>query len=180
MTTYLALLRGINVGGHKKILMADLRELFEDKGFTNVKSYIQSGNVVFNSELESETDLTDKIEKMIEDEFGFQVPVRVRTAVQMQEVIEKLPFTGSDYLDEASKIAITFFDREPAESKILELEKYVFAPEQLIVCGREAFSHCPGGFARTKLTNGLIEKKLGVSATSRNLKTFMKMMAMLG
>jgi len=179
MTKYLALLRGINVGGHKKILMADLRELFEQNGFTDVKSYIQSGNVVFNSEIMDETVLTEKIETMIDEKYDFIVPVRIRTAAQMQKIIEDLPFTGSDYLDEASKIAITFFDVEPDESQIQELDKFVFAPEQLIVSGREAYSHCPGGFARTKLTNGLIEKKLGVSATSRNLKTFMKMMAML-
>jgi len=179
MTKYLALLRGINVGGHKKILMADLRELFESHGFTGVKSYIQSGNVVFNSEIEDEVELTTRVEEMIEVEFGFKVPVRIRTAAQMKQILEKIPFIGSDYLDEASKIAITFFDVEPAEAQILELGKFVYAPEQLIVSGREAYSHCPGGFARTKLTNGIIEKKLGVSATSRNLKTFKKMMEML-
>lgn len=175
----MALLRGINVGGHKRILMADLRGLFESNGFTDVKSYIQSGNVAFNSQIEDETELAVKIEEMIENMFEFKVPVRIRTAAQMQQIIEKLPFIGSDYLDETSKIAITFFDEEPLESNILELGKVVFAPEQLIVSGREAYSHCPGGFARTKLSNGAIEKKLGVSATSRNLKTFMKMMEML-
>jgi len=179
MTKYLALLRGINVGGHKKILMADLRELFESIGFSGVKSYIQSGNVVFNSEIEDETELHRMIEFAIENKFEFRVPIRIRTADQMLQVMEKMPFTGSDFLDESSKIAITFLAMQPSEAQILELDKFVFAPEKLIVSGREAYSHCPGGFARTKLTNGVIEKKLGVSATSRNLKTFLKLLDLL-
>lgn len=179
MTRYLALLRGINVGGHKKILMADLRALFESNGFTEVKSYIQSGNVIFNSEIENEDELIAKIETMIEDRFEFRVPVRIRTAEEFKLIEKRMPFVGSDYLEEQNRIAITFLEAEPAEDGITELDKLVFSPDKLEIIGREAYFYCPGGFARTKLTNSVIEKRLGVSATSRNMKTFMKIMVLL-
>ena len=175
-----SLLRGINVSGQKKILMADLRDLFERLGFSQVATYIQSGNVVFESP-ESARDLLQKqIQDAIRADYGFTVPVELRSHRELTTVIAEYPFGEIDLALEGSKIAVTFLSEEPPAASLATLEQYVIAPDELVHRGREIYLRCPDGFGKAKLTNAILEKKLGVSATSRNWKTVLKLAEMSG
>ncbi|CAA6820970.1 MAG: Unknown protein [uncultured Sulfurovum sp.] len=172
--TYISLLRGINVGGHKKILMADLKALYELLGFEKVETFIQSGNVVFNTDKSAET-LLEEIQKAIANKYGFEVLVQIRQIADFENIIKSCPYTKLDLeVDKATKIMITFLDALPKEEDITELMTYVKTPEQLVVLGKEAYLYCPNGYGKTKLNNNFLESKLKVNATTRNWKSVMR------
>ncbi|CAA6801153.1 MAG: Unknown protein [uncultured Sulfurovum sp.] len=172
--TYISLLRGINVGGHKKILMSDLKALYESLGLERVETFIQSGNVVFNTDKNTET-LVEEIQKAIFDKDGFEVLVQIRQIADFENIIKSCPYTKLDLeVDKATKIMITFLDALPKEEDIVELMTYVKAPEQLVVLGKEAYLYCPNGYGKTKLNNNFLENKLKVNATTRNWKSVMR------
>ena len=166
--TYIALLRGINVSGHKKIKMPDLKAMFETLGFTNVRTYIQSGNVVFESNAAEE--LESKISTKIQEQFGFEVSVICRTAEEMEQVITRNPYAEMVGF-EAEKLYVTFLQQTPSEEKLEALKAFTFEPEMYTVSGREIYVYCFNGYGNTKLNNTFFEKKLKVSATTRNWRT---------
>ncbi|HKJ01227.1 MAG TPA: DUF1697 domain-containing protein, partial [Longimicrobiales bacterium] len=125
-TTYISLLRGINVGGHKKIRMAELRALYSSLGFDPVRSYIQSGNVVFRGGRGGGPALSRKIEKAIADHFGFAVPVILRTAAEMAVVVEKNPFLaeGAD----PTKLHVTFLAEAASDEALADFASCTVGP----------------------------------------------------
>ena len=167
MNTYISMLRGINVGGQKKVRMPKLKSLYESLGFANIETYVQSGNVVFNSEEKDNEKLTKSIEEQIEKTFGFAVPVLMRSADDLQRVIENHPFKD----EEPVRVLVTFLYQQPDQAKLDDLNRYEDKVDKFAIGAQEIFLFCPGGYGRTKLSNTFFENKLGVVATTRNWKT---------
>ncbi len=175
MTRYIAILRGINVGGNRKILMADLRKLVEKLGFSNVQTYIQSGNVIFDGvEVDSNLQIGDTIQQAILETYGFDVPVIVRTAGEMSNSIANNPFL-SEINPDLEKLFITFMKDEASIENIEKIITLEFKPDLFRIIGKDVFGYCENGFGRTKITNDFFEKKLKVQTKTRNWKTVMKL-----
>lgn len=170
MTTYLALLRGINVGGKNIIKMKDLKRLFEDLGFEKVTTYIQSGNCVFQSAEDADV-VQARIEEGIEKTYGFSVPVVVRSDKEFLDIIKNCPYPA-DSLPEGESVHLTLLEREPS---ILRLPK--FEDEECHVQGKEIYLYLKKSFKDSKLAVHL--HKLGVPATTRNWKTVRKLESLL-
>lgn len=168
MSTYIAMLRGINVGGQKMVKMDRLRASFEALGFAQVQTYLQSGNVVFKAGKGSPADLTDKIEKRILRDFGFPVTVVLRTAAELKETIRDNPFLKEKGID-ATKLHVTFLSEAPAS--VERLASLDSGSDRFRHSGKEVHLHCPDGYGRTKLSNNALEKALSVRATTRNWNT---------
>jgi uncharacterized protein (DUF1697 family) len=169
---YVALLRGINLGGHNKVSMSDLRALFASLGAEDVETYVQSGNVIFES-TEGPGKLTDALEKRIRRDLGLSVTVLVRTRPQLAKVHAGNPFAKSG--KESTKLHVTFLAEKPDLALVPELDPERAEPDEFEVVGQEVYLHCPNGYGRSKLTNAYFEKKLGVAATTRNWKTVTKL-----
>ncbi|MFE9202000.1 DUF1697 domain-containing protein [Micromonospora sp. NPDC007230] len=166
---YAALLRGVNVGS-TRLAMADLRRLVADLGHEDVKTYLQSGNVVFTSPPTKDEILAEGIERKLADELGLRVPVLVRDGGELAAVADASPYAGKQ--DDPTRVLVAFLSAKPTAAKVKDLT--VPAGEQLeyAVIGRELHLHFPdGGYGRTKFTNAYLEKKLGVVATTRNWKS---------
>jgi uncharacterized protein (DUF1697 family) len=172
---YISILRGINVSGQKKIKMADLKSLYELLGFQNVVTYIQSGNVVFDTTLKMKSDIKAKIVKAIETRYKFHVPVEIRTNREIGDIVKNCPFGSVDLEEDGTKVLVTFLSSKPSETRISDVQKYVAPPEQLVVRGKRVYLYCPNGYGKSKLSNTFLENKLGVEATTRNLKTVYKL-----
>jgi uncharacterized protein (DUF1697 family) len=174
MATYISLLRGINVSGKNKINMDELRCLYESLDFTHVRTYIQSGNVIFNTpEIESFV-LSEKIEKEITQSLDFSISVLIRTDDDFRRIIENNPFITAKEED-FSRLYITFLYRSPAESVVRKLSELNSKPDEFSISNKEIYLHCPNGCGKTRLSNNFFEKKLGMPATSRNWKTVNKL-----
>jgi uncharacterized protein (DUF1697 family) len=179
MTTYISILRGINVGGQRKILMADLKTLYENLGFKEVVTYIQSGNVIFKTEnLMDCIDLTQKIEKVIAENYPFTVPVLVRTQTEWHNVLISNPFLNDNAFD-LEKLYVTFLDSLPNEVLLDKIKNLDFAPEQFIILSKQVYLYT-SDYGNTKLSNNFFEKKLKVRATTRNWKTVQQLALLSG
>jgi uncharacterized protein (DUF1697 family) len=172
-----ALLRGINVGGHKIIKMDHLRKAFEGLGFTDVATYVQSGNVVFKSPAKISGDLARKIEDMLLRRLSMSVPVIVRTADEMSEAAASNPFLRQIGID-ADKLHVTFLSQTPQRTAMNGLDAIAAGADQFRCRGKEIYLYCPNGFAGTKLSITTFEKVLGVRATTRNWNTVNKLQEM--
>jgi uncharacterized protein (DUF1697 family) len=170
--TYVALLRGVNVGGRHRVPMADLRTLVEQLGFTGVRSHIQSGNVVFES---TKAPAAEAIELALSDTFGFAVPVVVRSATEMAAVIDRNPFADCDL----SKVHVGFWGTVPSASAIAACDLERFAPERFEFVRSDLYLFLPSGMARTKLP-GYLERRIKVPATIRNWNTVRAIVEMSG
>jgi uncharacterized protein (DUF1697 family) len=167
VATYVALLRGINLGARNRVAMADLRELVEALGGGDVRTYVQSGNVVFRSR-SSVVRLTDSLEAGIRRALGLDITVLVRTEPQLAKLVEANPFVASA---DPSKLHVTFLAKPPARERVRKLHEQSFDPDQLHVAGSDVYLHCANGYGRTKLSNAFIEQQLAVAATTRNWRT---------
>lgn len=176
--SWVGLLRGINVGGHKKIRMQDLRDHCESIGLIDVATYVQSGNVVFESLDDKALSVATSIEDAVRDRFGFEVPVIVRSKTEFEGVATSNPFTAEPGVDE-KHLCVVFLSDEPAASILQAMEVPGQTTDRFEVMGRHIYLHCPGGFARTKLTNNFFERRLGLTATARNWKTVKTLFDML-
>lgn len=156
MTTYISILRGINVSGQKKVPMKELQAVYVSVGLHDVQTYIQSGNVVFQTEEQSLAALAKKIEQAISTHFGFDVPVLIRTGAEMSEVLTSNPFVKETGI-EADKLHVTFLDEQPGSEALEKLLTYDYPPDRFIVQAKEVFVYCPNGYGRTKLTNTFFE-----------------------
>jgi uncharacterized protein (DUF1697 family) len=174
---YVALLRGINVSGQKKILMRELRDLCESIGLDEVATYVQSGNVVFNHS-EDDVSLVAAIEDAIRIRFGFEVPVIVRSKRELTNVASSNPFLAEDGIDERH-LCVIFLADEPSPARLDAIEVPGPPGDRFAGVGRHIYLHCPAGFARTKLSNNFFEKKLGLPATTRNWRTVNALFDML-
>lgn len=167
---FISLLRGINVSGQKKIKMVDLKALYENLGLANVITYIQSGNVIFESE-NSAGDLMKKIETAIQNNYGFDVPVQVIAAENLIQIASENPFIPAN---DSSKLHLTLLATEPNESLLKNIAIDSKSSDEFIVIGRAIYMKCPNGYGRTRLSNTFFESKLKIKATTRNWKTVMK------
>ncbi|MDZ7614310.1 MAG: DUF1697 domain-containing protein [Flavobacteriaceae bacterium] len=170
MSTYISLLRGINVSGQKLIKMDDLRKCFENLGFQDVRTHVQTGNVVFESEETDIVKIEENITRRIEHEFGFIVPVIAMTPEKLKHIIEYNPFLKDTEKDQ-NYFHITFLSSIPENYDPRLFTDKKLAGEEIVFNGNAAYLYCPNGYGRTKLTNNFLETKLKVGATTRNWKT---------
>ena len=180
MNTYIALLRGINVGGHKKIKMVDLKETFHDIGCADVKTYIQSGNVVFKDPSENVKAIASKIKTAIEECFGFDVPVIVITTKEIEGILKNNPFLESleKGLMDKKKMYFMLLADTPNSMAVEELQTISYNPESFVIAEYVIYLFATNGYGKTKLNNTFFEKKLGCEITTRNLKTMHKLLEM--
>lgn len=171
---YISILRGINVSGQKKIIMKALKALYESLGLENVQTYIQSGNVIFES-AEDKMLIVKTVENEISKKYGFEVPVQIRDISHFGDIIKACPFSELDLVEEGTHVMVTFLNALPTQDNVDALMAYVKEPERLLIVGREVYLHCPNGYGTTKLNNNFIEKKLQVGATTRNWKSVVKL-----
>ncbi len=174
MKKRIAILRGINVGGKRKLPMADLKALLTQLNFSNVITYIQSGNVVFDTEQDlSDEALSQLLEKDIANTFQLDVPVIIRSPEALKSAVETNPFLKDA---DIAQLHLTFLSTEPANNLAQEIATIDFAPDQFHIQGNDVFIQCEGKYHQTKLSNTFFEKKLKVKATTRNWKTVMKLL----
>ena len=178
MTAFVSLLRGINVGGHHKIRMDELKELYESLGFKDVLPYIQSGNVVFTSDEADLARLRRQIEEGFEKNFGFHVEVIVRTSADLREIIDKIPFQGQPG-KESKWVVVLFLAAHPDETAQEDLLKTYVGPEELFIIGKEVYIYYTNGIGRSKLSHSLIEKKLKTVGTARNWNTILQLQKLI-
>ncbi len=169
---YVALLRGINVGGHRRVPMADLRGLCEGLGFGEVATYIQSGNVVFTSDRSGE-EVGRRLEAAIAERFGFAVAVVVRTRAELAAVAASHPFAGRQ--TDPAKLHVVFFEKPPPPEAVAALKAADTSPDEVAVDGREAFVHYPNGAGRSKLNLDALGE-----GTARNWRTVAKLLELPG
>jgi len=178
MKKFISILRGINVSGQKKILMKDLKELFEKLHLKQVQTYIQSGNVVFESDTEfTNSKLAIIIETAIEKEFHFHVPIIIRSKEELKKIISLNPFIKDESID-LKKLHVTFLSEIPTKENAESIVNNDFSPDQFAINGKNIFLHIPKSYGETKLSNSFFEKKLKVAATTRNWNTVNKLLEM--
>jgi uncharacterized protein (DUF1697 family) len=139
-------------------------------GFREVRTYVQSGNVIFEAAKTSPNDLAGSIKGRIQNDFGFSVPLVLRTSDEMKRIINDNPFLKEKGID-SSKLHVTFLSAPPEKAAMEKLETLNALPDQFRLKGQEIYLYCPDGYGRTKLSNTAIEKRLSVGATTRNWKT---------
>lgn len=174
MTTYISLLRGINVSGQKLIKMVDLKVLYEELGFVSVKTYIQSGNVVFQSdikELNYEKTIADKIY----EKYNFEVPVLVKTLSEWSKITNNNPFSSNNL--EENKLYVTLLSDVPDSSLVEKINSGNYGNDQFICDNNVVYLFFPElGYGNTKLSNNFFESKLKLKATTRNWTTMINLL----
>ncbi|MEZ5346713.1 MAG: DUF1697 domain-containing protein [Pyrinomonadaceae bacterium] len=173
---YAALLRGINVGGNTKVKMETLREMCEALGFKNVKTYINSGNVAFDTRKSDNRKLAAKIVKAIEKEFAISISVMVRSLREIEQVIKNNPFAGE--FESEKEMHVLFLEQEMPAEKIKQLLANNSEKERFSVIGPEIYCHLRNGVIDSILGKDYIGKKLKVAATARNWRTVNKIAAL--
>ena len=170
MPIYIAMLRGINVGGHNRIKMDQLRTSLEALGLQQVKTYIQSGNVVLKSATISPAALSRKIEKQIVGQFGFAVSVISRTAEEINKTIANNPFLNDSSIN-PEKLHVAFLSEAPAPLALKKLSALTLEPDQSRCLGKEVYFYFPNGVSGSSLWKHPLDRVLSVEATMRNWKT---------
>jgi uncharacterized protein (DUF1697 family) len=174
MATYILLVRGVTPSGRNKLSMARLRDVLEKAGFAHVRTYIQSGNALVDTELSAEA-IEKNIRDLIRNEIGPDLIVLARTGAQLEEALEANPFTeGYDI----SRVFFVFFAKTPPAEKVRELLSLDLSPEKLAFGENNAYMYIPGTYGRGALSGNFLEKKLGVLATMRNFNTMNRLIKM--
>src|SRR3712207_6566461 len=174
MATYIALLRGINVSGQKIIPMADLKALFVKLGFKDARTFIQSGNVVFSSAVADPSALIGRIEAGIRKTFGFEVSVVLKTLPELKKIVKDRPFQPK----EGERVYITYLAEAPAKEGVKKLEAARNETDDFAVAKAAVYILVRAGYGKSQFSNNFVEKKLGVRATSRNLESSLKLIAL--
>lgn len=162
------MLRGINVSGHKRIRMQDLKALYESIGFINVTTYVQSGNAVFDSRSADAKKIAASIEAKIDQSFGYAVSVFVRTKNDFHLIIENNPFLSKA---DSTKLHVTFLAKLPAKTAVSRLPVPKGIADEFLLAGKEIYLYCPNGYGSTKISNNFFERHLDTRATTRNWRT---------
>jgi uncharacterized protein (DUF1697 family) len=170
MNTFVAILRGINVGGKRMIKMEALKQLFASLGFSKIETYIQSGNVFFQCKKISEEKLAATIAKEIESVFAFDVPTIVKNVDELKQIITNNPFT-KDKNKQVEFLHVTFLAITPTKENVDAITKLSFGDDAFAIINKAVYLYCPNSYSNSKLTNGFFENKLKVIATTRNWKT---------
>ncbi|HEY0696291.1 MAG TPA: DUF1697 domain-containing protein [Micromonospora sp.] len=167
---YVGLLRGVNVGsGGPRVPMADLRRIVTGLGHTGVRTYLQSGNVVFDSVEQDTGRLAGQLGAALADQLGVDVPVLVRTGAELATVADGNPYAGAE--DDPTRLLVAFLSVAPDPARVTALRVPAGDPARFTVVGREIYLHHPDGYGRTKFHNASLEKQLGVASTTRNWKS---------
>ncbi len=176
MLEYISLIRGINVGG-KSLKMELLRSIYESLKLEDVKTYIQSGNVLFNSNTKNIEKIKNEIVKSIEKQSGLSVSVIIRKNKEIKNIIENNPFIKSGN-NETERMYVTFLESVPDKNKMKGLIPSKKTKDEFKIIGKEIYLYCPEGYGKTVLSNDFFEKKLKLKATSRNWRTLNKLYEM--
>jgi uncharacterized protein (DUF1697 family) len=167
VAVYVALLRGINVGRHRRVSMADVKDVFATAGTQEATTYLQSGNVVFETRT-SATKIAPRLETELERRLGHDISVVVRTGAQLAQLVATNPFPNES---DGKKLHVAFLDAAPQRSRVRLLDPERVVPDEFQVAGHHVYLHYPSGYGRSKLTNDYLEKQLGVRSTMRNWRT---------
>jgi uncharacterized protein (DUF1697 family) len=170
MTTYISILRGINVSGQNIIKMDALRKSYENLGFQSVSTYVQSGNVIFTGNKAKLDELAQTITLQIKKDFGFDVPVIVLTIDNLKQIIDSNPFLNSSDKDKTF-LHFTFLSLKPQKIDFKTIEEKKLNGEEISFADNAVYLYCPNGYGKSKLSNNFLESKLKVGATTRNWKT---------
>jgi uncharacterized protein (DUF1697 family) len=171
--SYVALLRGVNVGGKNRLPMKDLASIFEEAGCSDVRTYIQSGNVVFEARATTAERLPALVSGLIVERFGFRAPVILRTVGELERILRENPLVSPS--TEAEALHVMFLAEAPRASAVSGLDAKRSPPDTFAVVGREIYLCCPNGLARTKLTNQYFDTRLATVSTTRNWRTVSKL-----
>jgi uncharacterized protein (DUF1697 family) len=175
--THVALLRGINVGGKNILPMKELAAMFERAGGANVRTYIQSGNVIFEAASDA-AKVADSVSAKIEKKFGYRIPMILRNYEQLAKAIAGNPFIKAGVVEQRA-LHVYFLADTPSAACCASLDKNRSAPDAFEVRGREIYLHMPNGMGRTKLTNAYFDSKLLTTSTARNWATILKLAEMM-
>jgi uncharacterized protein (DUF1697 family) len=177
MNVYVALLRGINVGGHNKVPMNDLRILFAELGYQDIITYIQSGNIVFKAEAKDQASIEKAIKQRISEKFSLNIEVIVKSIEELSRILNENPFKETN-LATGEKIYLAIFSESPSNDSIKKLNNVNGKGDKILVDDKTAYILCKKGYSETVYGSNFIEKTLGVIATTRNLKTMQKLAMM--
>jgi uncharacterized protein (DUF1697 family) len=176
MTVYVSMLRAVNVGGSSRIKMDALQRVYESLGFADVRTLLQSGNVVFRSTLDGRERLAKRIVQELERQLGLRIEVMLRTLAEVESIVERGPVLAARA--DPSKLLVMFLSSVPsaaAQAALLKWHKSKELPEMLELRGPEIYLYYPNGVGRSKLTNAVIESKLDTWGTARNWNTLVKL-----
>ena len=174
MTTYLALLRGINLGPRNKIRMADLRQLVESLGHEKVRTHILSGNVLFETRRRDARRLERELEKAITKQFGIEIAVLVRTRDELARIVRQNPLPHAAH--EGARLFVLFLSSNPSRDRVGEIDPDAFKPEEFAVGDRAIYAWFRQGLQGSKLAGALSDRRLGVTVTNRNWNTVTKLL----
>ncbi len=175
--TYLALLRGINVGGKKLLPMKDLAVMFGEAGCHNARTFIQSGNVIFDADPDLSATIPRVITARIAEQIGFKTPIVLRTVAEMVYAIRNNPFLAAGVREDT--LHVMFLADQPSATAVATLDPDRSPPDEFIVRGQEIYLRLPNGAARTKLTNAYFDAKLATTSTGRNWRTVTKLLELM-
>lgn len=173
MARLIVLLRGVNIGPRNRVPMPKLRELLTEAGFDEVRTYVQSGNVVLSS-TKTSAQVSQAVEREIAGAFGLDIAIVVRTRAELAKVVRRNPL--GDVADDPKRYQVSFLDAKPSRAVLRKLEEAAVPPEKLAAVGREIYAWHPAGVARSKLWALLAGRDLGVTATARNWTTVTKLL----
>jgi uncharacterized protein (DUF1697 family) len=179
VTTYIGLLRAVNLGGRSQVAMADLRDLLTELGFVAPRTILQSGNVVFQGARRSAANLEHLLEAEAERRLNLRTDFFVRTAEEWREVVARNPFASEAERDPSHLVVMALKDG-PSRPMVQELQAAISGSEVVRADGRHAYLVYPDGIGRSRLTNALIERKLRTRGTGRNWNTVLKLHALVG
>ncbi|MFS8197409.1 DUF1697 domain-containing protein [Streptomyces sp. CWNU-52B] len=179
-TAYAALLRGINVGGSRKVPMAELRTLLEGLGHSGVRTYLQSGNAVFAADHGDENSLAEELSGALAERFGFPVDVLVRDHAYLRAVLDACPFPAAELA--AKQLHVTYFSAPVEPERFASIDRQAFLPEEFRLGDRVLYLYAPDGLGRSKLAESLARPRVtkGVVATTRNWNTVVKLVELTG
>ena len=178
MPRYIALLRSVNVAGHGRLAMADVQQSFVALGHADVSTYIQTGNVFFRSPSKNKSSLVAGIEQQLEADFGSSPAVILRTASELSHVLATSPYPAQGA--NPARHHVTFLAQPPSSSTLSGFSAPASGRDELVIVGMEVYVHAPDGYAHSKLTGAMLERRLGVMSTTRNWNTVTKLCQLAG
>jgi uncharacterized protein (DUF1697 family) len=176
-TRFVAWLHAVNLGSHNKVPMAWLRDAAGDAGFTDVATYLQSGNLMVSADTKDATEVSRRVAALIKAGRGLDVVVSTRSAAEILRVVKRNPML--EHVDEPSKLHVSFLTAEPDPKAAGALDPDMFAPERFVIDGRQTYLWFPNGAGRSKLATFPWLKRIGVAGTARNWRTVLAVQDLL-